>query len=89
MRLLKRKEEPTQTVSVWVPASVKAELNELRQRAEAAGFNLTATLTEALERAAKQIRAELESFEARPAGVSRRSQINGLASNRSESSERG
>jgi hypothetical protein len=61
MGLLKRKEEKTETISVRVPASVKAELNELRTRAETAGFDLTATLTEALVRMAKQVRGELES----------------------------
>jgi hypothetical protein len=37
MGLLKRKEEKTEVISVRVPASAKAELDELRQRAEAAG----------------------------------------------------
>ena len=59
MGLLKRKEEKTATISVRVPASVKAELEELRQRAEAGGFDLTATLKEALVRWAKQVREEL------------------------------
>jgi hypothetical protein len=59
MGMLKRKEEKSATISVRVPASVKAELEELRQRAEAAGFDLTATLKEALVRWAKQVRDEL------------------------------
>ena len=33
MGMLKRKEERTETISVRVPASVKAELIELRKRA--------------------------------------------------------
>ena len=41
---LRRKEEKTETISVRVPASVKAELDELRKQADAAGFDLTATL---------------------------------------------
>jgi hypothetical protein len=59
MGMLKRKEEKSATISVRVPASVKAELEELRQRAEAAGFDLTATLKDALVRWAKQVREEL------------------------------
>jgi hypothetical protein len=35
MGLLKRKEEKTEVISVRVPGSAKAELDELRQRAEA------------------------------------------------------
>jgi hypothetical protein len=38
MGLLKRKEEKTEVISVRVPGSAKAELDELRQRAEAGGF---------------------------------------------------
>ena len=48
MGMWRRKEEQSKTISVRVPASVKAELEELRQQAEAAGFDVTATLTEAL-----------------------------------------
>jgi len=60
MGLLKPKEERSETISVRVPASVKAELEELRKRADAAGFNLTATITDSLVRLAKQVRSELE-----------------------------
>jgi hypothetical protein len=84
MGLLRRKEEKTETISVRVPTSVKAELNELRQRAEAAGFDLTTTLTEALVRMAKQVREELEGFERKPCGVNRGAKPNGLASNRED-----
>jgi hypothetical protein len=43
MGLLKRKEEKTEVISVRVPGSAKAEFDELRQRAEAGGYDLTAT----------------------------------------------
>jgi hypothetical protein len=60
MGLLKRKEERSETISLRVPGSVKTELEELRREADAAGFDLTATITETLIRFAKQIRVELE-----------------------------
>ena len=44
MGLLKRKEEKTETIAVRVPSSLKAQLEELRDRADAAGFDLTATM---------------------------------------------
>ena len=46
-------------MTVRVPASVKAELDQLRKRADAAGFDLTATLSEAVTRVARQMREEL------------------------------
>jgi hypothetical protein len=82
MGLLKRKEEKTETISVRVPVSVKAELDELRKQADAAGFDLTATLAEVLVRMAKQARAELQGFEREAHGVNRTAKVNGLASQR-------
>jgi hypothetical protein len=60
MGLLKRKEEKTETIAVRVPSSLKAQLEQLRERADAAGFDLTATITEAITRLAKQVREELD-----------------------------
>jgi hypothetical protein len=82
MGLLRRKEEKTETISVRVPASVKAELDDLRKQAEAAGFDLTATLAEVLVRMAKQVRAELQGVEREANGVNRGTKVNGLASQR-------
>jgi hypothetical protein len=82
MGLLRRKEEKTETISVRVPASVKAELDDLRKQADAAGFDLTATLAEVLVRMAKQVRVELQGFEREAHGVSRSTKVNGLASQR-------
>ena len=80
MGLLKRKEEQTQIISVRVPASVKAELNELRKLADTAGFDLTATLTEALVRVTRQVRSELEEIERqRNAKTHERGTANGLS----------
>ena len=60
MGLLKRKEEKTETIAVRVPSSLKAQLEELRDRADAAGFDLTATIAESITRLAKQVREELD-----------------------------
>lgn len=59
MGVLKRKEERSETIILRVPASVKHDLSELRGRAEAAGFDLSATIAEALSRLLKQAREEL------------------------------
>ena len=65
MGLLKRKEEKTEVISVRVPGSAKAELDELRQRAEAGGFDLAGSMSEAVVRIIRQIGAELRE----PAGT--------------------
>lgn len=59
MGVLKRKEEKSQAISVRVPASLKAELEDLRKKADAAGFDLTATIVDALTRLSHQVRIEL------------------------------
>jgi hypothetical protein len=59
MGLLKLKEEKSETIAVRVPASLKAELEDLRKLADAAGFDLTATVIEALTRLTRQVRSEL------------------------------
>ncbi len=60
MGLLKRKEEKSETFALRIPASLKGELEELRKQADAAGFDLTATITESLARLARQVRSELD-----------------------------
>jgi len=59
MGLLKRKEEKTEVISVRVPGSAKAEFDELRQRADAAGYDLAGSISEAVVRIIRQIGAEL------------------------------
>jgi hypothetical protein len=76
MGLLKRKEEKSETISVRVPASVKAELEELRKRADTEGFDLTATITDALVRLVKQVRSELDAREGKSSGAKRTSKTN-------------
>ena len=60
MGVLKRKDERTETLTLRIPSSLKTQIDELRQRAEKAGFDLSATISEALSRLAKQIGAELD-----------------------------
>jgi len=79
MSLLRRKEEKTETISIRVPGTVKAELEELRKRADTAGFDLMATLTEALVRLTKQLREELSESENKVRGAGRSMKANGLA----------
>src|SRR5215472_726629 len=59
MALLKRKEEKTEVISVRLPGSAKAELDEPRQRAEVGGFDLAGSMSEAVVRIIRQIGAEL------------------------------
>src|SRR5262249_1335026 len=46
MGVLRKKDERTDTITVRVPSSIKAELDQLRERADVAGFDLNATMTE-------------------------------------------
>ena len=66
MGVLRKKDERTETITVRVPSSVKAELDQLRERADLAGFDLNATMTESVTRLAKQVREELDSSSAQP-----------------------
>jgi hypothetical protein len=76
MGVLRKKEERTETVTVRVPSRVKAELDRLREETSAAGFDLNATLSDAVVRVTKQIREELRQVSAKTKGGSR---ANGLA----------
>lgn len=67
MGLLKRKEEKSETFALRIPASLKGELEELRKQADAAGFDLTATIMESLARLARQVRSELDESSGRSA----------------------
>ncbi len=76
MGVLRKKQERTETVTVRVPAPVKAELDRLREETGAAGFDLNATLSEAVIRVTKQIREELRQVSGKIKGAGR---SNGLA----------
>jgi len=58
MGVLKRKQE-SETITLKLPASLKREIEQLRTRAESGGFDLGETVTAAMWRLCKQIKAEL------------------------------
>jgi hypothetical protein len=80
MGVLKKKEERTETVTIRIASSVKAEIDQLRERAEATGFDLNATMSESLTRLVRQVREELDGIEAPSTrgNRSRASHVNGL-----------
>jgi hypothetical protein len=82
MGVLKRKEEPTQTITLRVPASVKAEMDRLRARASEAGFDLNATICESIIRLTRQMRDEMDGLDVKTAERNRSrkpAKANGLA----------
>ena len=62
MKILKRKDKLGKTITVRVPDAIKTELDRLRERADAAGFDVGATLRESLVVTIRQIGAELEAL---------------------------
>ena len=82
MGVLKRKEEPTETITLRIPASVKAEIDRLRERTNEAGFDLNGTICESIIRLTRQVRDEMDALEGKTVGRdhSRKPAIaNGLA----------
>ena len=63
MKILKRRDKLDKTITVRVPEAIKGELDQLRQRADAAGFDVGATLRESLIGTIRQIGAELGALE--------------------------
>ena len=59
MGVLKRKQE-NEAITFKLPAALKREIENLRARAESAGFDLGETITAAMWRLCKQSKAELE-----------------------------
>jgi len=58
MGVLKRKQE-SEAITFKLPAALKREIEQLRSRAENAGFDLAETITAAMWRLCKQVKAEL------------------------------
>ena len=82
MGVLKRKEEPTETMTLRVPTSVKAEIDQLRERTNEAGFDLNGTICESIIRLTRQVRDEMDALEGKAAGrdgCRRPAKMNGLA----------
>jgi hypothetical protein len=63
MGMLKRKAEKTDVLSVRVPVSVYKEFTALTTIADAKGFDLRASLTDAVLRWIRQVREELGTAE--------------------------
>ena len=63
MKILKRRDKLDKTMTVRVPDAIKGELDQLRARADAAGFDVGATLRESLVVTIRQIAAELDTLE--------------------------
>jgi hypothetical protein len=57
MKILKRRDKLDKTITVRVPEAIKGELDQLRQRAVGAGFDVGATLRESLIGTIRQIGA--------------------------------
>jgi hypothetical protein len=66
MKILKRRDKLDKTITVRVPQAIKGELDLLRQRADAAGFDAGATMRESLIGTIRQIGAELGALERSP-----------------------
>jgi hypothetical protein len=65
--MFKTKPEPTTTISIRIPMSLKGELESLRKLADKHGFDLGSTLSERIQHILKEFRSELEGFDKKPA----------------------
>jgi len=59
MSVLRRKQE-LEAITFKLPVMLKREIEELRGKAETAGFDLAETITAAMWRLCKQIKSELD-----------------------------
>ena len=63
MKVLKRKDTLTKTITVRVSPRLKSEFEEICERANAAGFDIGATLRDTIANTAGQIRKELDAID--------------------------
>jgi hypothetical protein len=63
MKILKRKDKLDNTITIRVPKAMKAGLDQLRQRVDAAGFDFGATMRESLADVIRQMCNELDGLE--------------------------
>ena len=68
MKVLKRKDTLTKTITVRVSPRLKSEFDAICERANAAGFDIGATLRDTIANTARQIRKELDAID-RKAGM--------------------
>ena len=59
MSVLRRKQQ-NEAITFKLPVTLKRNIEEMRGRAEAAGFDLAETITAAMWRLCKQIKSELD-----------------------------
>jgi hypothetical protein len=59
MSVLRRKQE-LEAITFKLPVTLKREIEEVRGKAETAGFDLAETITAAMWRLCKQIKSELD-----------------------------
>ena len=86
MKVLKRRDTLTKTITVRVSPRLKSEFERICERANAAGFDTGATLRETIANTARRIRRELDAID-RKAGiqsvetiVNRQDHANGISS---------
>ena len=67
MKVLKRKDTLTKTITVRVSPRLKSEFEEICERANTAGFDVGATLRDTISNTARQIRKELDAIDRKAA----------------------
>jgi post-segregation antitoxin (ccd killing protein) len=78
MRVLRRKDILSKTITVRVSERAKTEFDELRERADAAGFDVGATLRETIANTVRQICTELDAIDRRTGTQSVENIVNGF-----------
>jgi hypothetical protein len=78
MKVLKRKDILSKTISVRVSQRAKAEFDQLRERADAAGFDVGATPREAISKTVRQILTELVAIDRKTGTQSVEKIVNGF-----------
>jgi hypothetical protein len=67
MKVLKRKDTLTKAITVRVSPRLKSEFEEICERANAAGFDVGATLRDTISNTARQIRKEVDAIDRKAA----------------------
>ena len=78
MRVLRRKDILSKTITVRVSERAKTEFDELRERADAAGFDVGATLRETISNTVRQICTELDAIDRKTGTQSVEKIVNGF-----------
>jgi len=76
MKVLKRKDTLTKTITVRVSPQLKSEFEEICERANAAGFDVGATLRDTISNTARQLRKELDAIDQKAATRSVEAMVN-------------